>query len=169
MIGDPIPLNALWRLMDQEVTSYEALLDDMRQEWECLKKEDTISLIPLLHAKETHISMIKRIRESMAQILVELMGEGGGQNLPWTLLNLAPLVSPPQAKRIKHHQNLIDRFRQQIIFFNEQNKRFIQETLNYLKDLFSLLISPIQEAPIYIKDGRKIPTPLPPSCMSKKV
>jgi hypothetical protein len=86
-----------------------------------------------------------------------------------TILDLIPHLSNSQAGRIRNYQKTMNGLKEQIVRINEKNRRFIQEVLNYLKDFFSLLISSVQEGPVYVKDGRKISPPLPASWMSKQV
>ena len=64
---------------------------------------------------------------------------------------------------------MTDQLKQQIIKTNEQNKRFIQETLDYLEDIFSFLIFPIQEELVYVKSGRKRSPSLRTPWMDKRV
>ena len=158
-------LDALWRWMGEDMTSHQALLEEMRQEWGCLKKNDLPSLLPLLQVKETHMRRIKAHRESMAQIINGLLGEGVGKDRPRVLSDLLPLVSPSQAQRIKSYQRGIERLLHQIVSLNEQNKRFIQETLTYLdgstldyiESLFSLFTSSHQEEIPMPEGGRPYP------------
>lgn len=169
MIKKTVQLNSLWELLDQGVASFEILLHDVRQEWEYLKKDDVPSLLSLLQTKKIHISKIKEIQGSMDQILIELMGEGVEPNPGETLSNLTHHVSHIQAKKIINYQIMMDQLKHQITKLNEQNKRFIQETLDYLEELFSFLIFPIQEEPVYVKSGRKRSPSLPTPWMDKRV
>ena len=146
-------LDALWKWMGEDMTSHQALLEEMRQEWGCLKKNDLPSLLPLLQVKETHMRRIKAHRESMAQIINGLLGEGVGKNRPRVLSDLLPLISPSQAQKIKNYQRGIERLHGQIVSLNEQNKRFIQETLAYLEGIFSLLTSSHREELTYAQKG----------------
>ena len=146
-------LDALWRWMGEDMTSHQALLEEMRQEWGCLKKNDLPSLLPLLQLKETHMRTIKANRESMAQIINGLLGERVGEERPGVLSDLLPLVSPSQAQKIKSYQRGIERLLHQIVSLNEQNKRFIQETLAYLEGIFSLFTSSHREELTYAQKG----------------
>ena len=168
MIDSPDRLKCLWDLLDQEIAAYQALLQDMREEWECLKKDDTSILPSLLQAKAVHIDQIKEVRGSVDEILSKLLIDSPSLSRK-TILDLIPLLSISQADRIRNYQKKMSGLREQIVRANEKNKHFIQEVLNYLRGLFSLLTSPVLEEPVYLKDGRKISPPLPPSWMSKEV
>jgi flagellar biosynthesis/type III secretory pathway chaperone len=159
----------LWKWMGEDAASHQALLDDLRQEWECLKKNDLSSLLPLLRSKETHLTAIKEKRESMVQILKRFAGEGVGKDRPGVLSDLYPFASPSQAQKIKNYQRMTERTLHQIGSLNERNKRFIQETLNYLGGLFSLFTSSHQERLIYAQRGKAAFSSLPACRVSRKV
>ena len=75
-------LDALWRWMGEDMTSHQALLEEMRQEWECLKKNDLPSLLPLLQVKEAHMGTIKGHQKSMVQIVNGFLGEAAEEERP---------------------------------------------------------------------------------------
>ncbi len=163
------PWDTLWKRMEEDKRSYQALLEVMKEEWECLKKDNISSLIPLLGAQETHISTIKANQEAMIQALNQLMKAGVGEKKLQVLSDFLPYVSSSQAIRIKGYLKGVGRLRQQIQSVNEQNKRFIQETLNYLGSVFSLFTSSGQEEWVYAQKGKPIPTPVSACRMSREV
>jgi len=163
------PLDALWRWMGEDTASCQALLEEMRMEWECLKKNDLASLPSLLQGKETHMRMIKAHRESMAELIDGFLGDGLGGSRARVLSDLLPFVSPPQAQKIKGYQRAIERLSYQIRSLNERNKRFIQETLTYLDGVFALMTSSQQKGLIYAQGGRTVAATPSPRWMSRKV
>ncbi len=169
MICDQNQLDSLCSLLEEEITSYRSLLDDLKQEWEFLKTNDTSSLISLLQIKGIHISRIQELRKCVDQAFTELVIHWVGPNFPKTVFDLAPHVPIPQAKRISHYQSIISRLKQKIHRLNEQNKRFIQENLDFIRGLFSLLTCPAQEETYYAKGGRKESAPRASSWVSRKV
>jgi flagellar biosynthesis/type III secretory pathway chaperone len=169
MICDQNQLDGLCSLLEEEIISYRSVLDDLKQEWEFLKTNDTSSLISLLQIKGTHISRIQELRKSVDQAFAELVINWVGSNLPKTVFDLAPHVPIFQAKRITHYQSTVSRLQQKIQQLNEQNKRFIQENLDFIQGLFSLLTSPAKEEMYYVKEGKKESAPRPSSWVSRKV
>jgi len=168
MIDSPDRLERLWDLLEQEIAAYQVLLQDVRMEWESLKKDESSALPSLLQTKAVHIHHIKEIQESLGEILSALLVDSTSSSRR-TILDLIPHLSISQADRIRNYQRKRNGLGEQIARINERNKQFIQGVLNYLKGLFSLLTSPVPEEPVYVKDGRKISPPLSPSWMSKKV
>jgi len=164
------PLDGLWKRMEDDMAFHRALLEDMKREWECLKRNDPSSLLSLLQSKEVHLAAIKTNRESMIRILEGFRTDGTGRNLPSALTDLLPLVSPPQTRKIRDYRGAIRRLLQQILSLNEQNKRFVQETLTYLEGVFSLLtVSRREEGITYAQWGKTVSAGLPPRWMSREV
>jgi hypothetical protein len=168
MMNSPDRLTGLMDLLNQEIAAYQSLLQDMRQEWECLKKDDPPALSSILQAKTVHIAHIREIRESVDEMLSRLRTDSTSPS-PKTILDLIPFLSLSQAGQIGRYQEKINGLREQIVRVNERNKHFVQEVLDYLKGLFSLLTSTIQEEPVYLKDGRKVSPAVSASWMSKEV
>ena len=169
MICDQHQLENLCSLLEEEITSYRNVLDDLKQEWEFLKRNDTSSLISLLQIKGIHISRIQELRKSVDQAFAELVIHWVEPNFPKTVSDLAPHVPISQAKRISHYQGTVSRLKQKIHRLNEQNKRFIQENLDFIQGLFSLLTCPPKEETYYVKEGRKESAPRVSSWVSRKV
>ena len=168
MINSPDRLKRLWDLLDQEIAAYQVLLQDVREEWESLKKDEPSTFPSLLQAKTTHINQIKEIRESVREILSELLGDSTSPSQK-AILDLIPHLSISQAERFRSYQKKMNGLGEQIVRVSEKNKHFIQEVLNFFKGLFSLLTFPALDELVYVKDGRKISPLLPPSWMSKEV
>lgn len=169
MIPDQNQLNGLCSLLEEEIASYRSVLEDLKQEWELLKINDTSSLISLLQSKGMHIAKIQEIRKCVDDAFEELVFHWAEPNTPQTIFDLTPHVPIPQGKRLTHYKNTISRLKQEIHQLNEQNKRFIQENLDFIRGLFALLTCPAQEETFYVKGGRKKSPPLASSWVSRKV
>jgi len=169
MIPDQNQLEGLCSLLEEEIASYRSVLEDLEQEWELLKINDTSSLIALLQIKVLHITRIRELRQAVDQAFEKLIIDWAEPKPPQTVFDLTPHVPVPQAKRLTHYKNTISRLQQEIHQVNEQNKRFIQENLDFIRGLFALLTCPSQEETFYVKGGRKESPPLASSWVSRKV
>jgi flagellar biosynthesis/type III secretory pathway chaperone len=169
MIPDQRQLDGLCSLLEEEIASYRSVLEDLEQEWEFLKINDTSSLISLLQIKALHIAKIQELRQNVDQAFEKLIIDWAEPKSPQTVFDLTPHVPIPQAKRLTHYKNTISRLQQEIHQLNEQNKRFIQENLEFIRGLFALLTCPSQEETFYVKGGRKESPPLASSWVSRKV
>lgn len=169
MIPDQNQLDCLCSLLEEEIASYRSVLEDLKQEWEFLRINDTSSLISLLPLKGIHLSRIQEVRKSVDQAFQELVINWAEPNLPQTVFDLAPYLPNLQAKRITHYHNTISRLKQEILQLNEKNKRFIQENLDFIRGLFSLLTCHPQEEALYAKGGRKESASPTSAWVSRKV
>jgi len=169
MIPNQNQLDGLCSLLEEEIASYRSVLEDLKQEWELLRINDTSSLISLLPIKALHITKIQELRQDVDQAFEKLIIDWAEPKPPQTVFDLTPHVPIPQAKRLTHHKNTISRLQQKIHQLNEQNKRFIQENLDFIRGLFALLTRPAQGETIYVKGGRKESAPLAASWVSRKV
>jgi len=169
MIPDQSQLDGLCSLLEEEIASYRSVLADLKQEWEFLKINDTSSLISLLQIKALHITRIQELRQAVDQAFEKLIIDWAEPKPPQTVFDLAPHVPIPQSKRLTHYKNTISRLQREIHQLNGQNKRFIQENLDFIHGLFALLTRPTPEETFYVKGGRRESPPLASSWVSRKV
>ena len=169
MIPDQRQLDGLFSLLGKEIASYRSVLEDLKQEWGFLRINDTSSLIALLQIKALHITRIQELRQAVDQAFEKLIIDWAEPKPPQTVFDLTPHVPVPQAKKLTHYKSTISRLQREIHQLNEQNKRFIQENLDFIRGLFGLLTCPSQEETFYVKGGRRESPPLTPSWVSRKV
>jgi hypothetical protein len=162
-------LDGMLALMEEEIEAYQNILGDLHQEWEFLKKNDTPALISLLKTKEQHVLAIQKIRGAVDQSFQEVLHNWSEPSLPQSLLDLASRLPALQGNRINQCHQTLARLKQEIYRLNEQNKRFIQESLNFIRGLFQVLTCPVQEETFYAPGWRKESPPPPSSWVSRKV
>jgi flagellar biosynthesis/type III secretory pathway chaperone len=84
------------------------------------------------------------------------------------LFSLLSLLSPQDSQRIRDYQRSLGGIKKRIAQTNARNKTFVQESLAYIRDLFSLLTQPLAESPLYIQNGKTQFSTLPVS-LNRKV
>ena len=169
MIADEKKLEGLCSLLEEEIASYRSVLEDLKQEWDFLKVNDTSSLISLLQVKVPHINRIRELRQAVDQAFEKLIIHWAEPSPPQTVFDLTPHVPIPQARKLTHYKSTIFRLQQAIHQQNENNKRFIQENLDFIRGLFALLSYPSQKETFYVRGGKKESSPLASSWVSRKV
>jgi len=169
MITDQNQLNGLCSLLEEEIAAYRCVLEDLKQEWGLLKIDDTSSLISLLQRKGMHVARIQEVRKGVDQAFEELVFHWAEPEAPRTIFDLMPHVPIPQGKKLAYYKNTISRLQQEIHQLNEQNKRFVRENLEFVRGLFTLLTCPAPEETLYVKGGKKKPSSLASSWVSRKV
>ncbi len=169
MIQNGSQLDEMLALMEKEIESYQDILSDLKEEWELLKKNDTLALISLLQVKEQHILAVQKIRGAVDQSFQDVLANWSEANFPRSILEFASRLPASQAQRIsQYHQNL-GHLKKEIYRLNDQNKRFIQESLNFIRGLFQVLTCPTQGEISYAPGWKKGSASQPSSWVSRKV
>jgi flagellar biosynthesis/type III secretory pathway chaperone len=143
--------NCLLDLMDREVEAYQALLEQLKQEQACLRHNDTDGMLSLMQAKQGCVAEIGTIRSALRREVAERTGRS---DISLPLERVLPQMPLPLSRKAKACQHAVDLLKRQIVQFNEQNKRFVQEALDYIGDLLSLLTASVREEPLYMRQGR---------------
>jgi flagellar biosynthesis/type III secretory pathway chaperone len=170
MIGTADRLEELWPLWEEEVAAYNTLGQAIQNEWDALIRSDIRALASSLPEKESHLLHILDLQRRVDQIFTAMIQAWPESSRPKSVFDLAQWVPPTQAPKIHHYKITLSRLRQEIHQANERNKRFLQESLNFINDLFSLLTQPQQkEGTLYSPEGKKKTGPLPASWVSRKV
>ena len=66
-------LNLLYQLMDQEISHYSLLIQEMKKESECLRQGSTESLIHIVHSIEHHTETIHGLRETIQETIGKIL------------------------------------------------------------------------------------------------
>lgn len=163
-------LEEIWPLWEEEVSACEALGQVVRKEWDSLIQSDIGALSAGLPEKEALLLRILNLHQRVEQIFVEMIQDLPEPERPQSVFDLTRWVPPAQAKKINHYKNHLFRLHQEVHQGNEKNKRFLQESLNFINDLFSLLTHPQKkEETLYSPEGKRKTMPLPASWVSRKV
>jgi hypothetical protein len=156
MERSPQPVREILSMLEEERAAYQALLEALEKEWECLKQNDTDTLISLLPFKKECLTKIHTLHPSIREALSRMKTPSN------------PPHRDPQGRRVVQQLREVDQVRGQVRRRNEQNRHFIEETLRYLKDLMGVWIGPPPEEPIYARIGKWASTPSFP-CLSREV
>ena len=144
----------LFQQMEEEIFFYYLLAEEMKKESEYLRKGSTTSLMESLQFLEVQTTEIQKIHASIGRSIEKIsssMEEKEGKN---NLPSILPLLSPQDSQRIKDYQRTLGGLKKWIIQINTRNKTFVQGSLAYWRELFSLLTQPLAESPVYIQNGK---------------
>jgi len=162
-------LNVLYQLMDQEISNYSLLIQEMKKESECLRQGSTESLIHIVHSIECHTETIRGLRSTIQETIGEILrAEGRGQARK-TLSSLCTFLPTPDRKRIRLYQSTLTKLRAWAGQVNDLNKAFVDDILAHLRDLITLLIHPEGESSGYIRNGKRGQTAPLPYSLNKEV
>ncbi len=162
-------LNLLYQLMDQEISNYSSLIQEMKKESECLRQGSADSLIHIVHSIEHHTETIHGLRETIQETIGEILRTEGRGQAEKTLSSLCGFVPPSDRKRIRLYQSTLTKLRAWAGQVNDLNKAFVNDILAHLRDLITLLIHPGGESPGYIQNGKKGQTAPLPYALNREV
>ncbi len=148
-------LRGLYDLLEEEIFHYHLLVEELKKESDHLRRGSVDSLTESLQSLEIHAAAIRKVHESIQKTVgktLALLSPGEAER---GLSRLLAVLPPEDAKPIQSYQNTLDRMKIRIARINERNKSYIQESMNYWKDLVSLLAEPLAESPVYVQNGKK--------------
>ena len=147
-------LNRLFHLLDQEISSYQQLVRNLKQESECLRKGSTDALIQTVRGmdstREGILEVQSRIREAVLQIL-----PNSGEESEDPLSRLLSRLPPPDHRKIRAYQKNLLQLKEWAKQINDLNRSYVQESLHYLREFVSLLTQPVSEVKGYLQNGRQ--------------
>jgi len=162
-------LKDLYDLLEEEIFQYHLLVEELKKESEHLRRGSVDSLTESLYSLEIHAAAIHKVHDSIqktvGKALAFLSPGEEKRNLP----RLLAVLPPEDAGRIKSYQKALERMKIWMARINERNKSYIQESLNYWKDLVSLLTEPLAESLVYVQNGKKSVSASLPCTLNRKV
>lgn len=162
-------LKDLYDLLEEEIFQYHLLVEELKKESEHLRRGSVDSLTESLHSLEIHTASIRKVHESIQKAVEKALALLSPGEEERNLSRLLAVLPPEDAGRIKSCQKALERMKIWMARINERNKNYIQESLNYWKDLVSLLTEPLAESPVYAQNGKKSVSGSLPCTLNRKV
>ncbi len=162
-------LKELFQQMEEEIFYYHLLAEEMKKESEYLRKGSTNSLMESLQILEVQTAEIQKIHESIRKSIEKILSSMEGKEGKNDLSSLLPLLPPQDSQRIKDCQRTLRGLKKRITQINTRNKTFVQGSLAYWRELFSLLTQPLAESPVYIQNGKTQSSTHLPISLNRKV
>jgi hypothetical protein len=162
-------LKGLYDLLEEEIFHYHLLVEELKKESEHLRRGSVDSLTESLQSLEIHAATIRKIHESIQKTVgktLALLSPGEAER---GLSRLLVVLPPQDAAPIKSYQNTVDGLKIRMARINERNKTYIKESMNYWKDLVTLLTEPLAESPVYVQNGKKSVSGSLPRTLNRKV
>jgi len=162
-------LKDLYDLLEEEIFQYHLLVEELKKESEHLRRGSVDSLTESLYSLEIHAAAIHKVHDSIQKTVGKVLAFLSPGEEKRNLSRLLAALPPEDAGRIKSYQNTLDRMKTWVGRINERNKNYIQESMNYWKDLVSLLTEPLAESPVYVQNGKKSVSGSLPCTLNRKV
>jgi len=162
-------LKDLYDLLEEEIFQYHLLVEELKKESEHLRRGSVESLTESLQSLEIHAAAIRKVHDSIQKAVekaLAFLSPGEGER---NLSRLLAVLPPEDAGRIKSCQKTLERMKIWMARINERNKNYIKESMNYWKDLVSILTEPLAESPVYVQNGKKSVSASLPRTLNRKV
>ncbi len=149
-------MNLLFEILDEQIKVYRLLLEVVRREKEILVSARLDELNENNRSKESLLMKAKdlemrRLHEAtkVAQSL------GFPQDKEPRLLEMAHLVDPATAERLRSIHSVLDLLLKRVQSYNSQNENLVQSALENITGAMKALRDTLKEGPTYQRRGEK--------------
>jgi hypothetical protein len=146
-------LPLLVNLLEGEVNHYRLLIEDLKEESECLKQVAVEPMMRVIKSVEHQVQQILSFREPLQKCLGRVLDSLGKEKGERTLTELLKVIPAPYYKKLKNCQIILRQFKEEVNRINTQNKSFIQDSLGTIEDLISRIYQPAESSG-YILNGQ---------------
>lgn len=158
----------LFELLEEDVDLYRSLLSLLGKERECLHTLSVEDLCSITKAKETEILKIKVLEENIKDMAALLLRQKIDPDDEISLTALAKAANTSQAKVLRGYLSILTKLKANIEDENVYNKRFIEDSLEYLEDAMSILV-PRTNSSFYTPQGKNGRCSCNPAVVSREV
>jgi hypothetical protein len=162
-------LKALYQSLEKMIARYHLLIEEMKKESEYLKQGSQEALMQVVYSIGIQTSAIQRDNDIIGQMIEKILKSSGQEGKENTLSSMLAVLPSREQGKIKSYQKTLVQLKEWIAQRNSHHKWFIQESLQYCRDLFSLLTEPVVESPVYVQSGLKKAAAQLPYSLNRKV
>jgi hypothetical protein len=157
------------RMMEEEIFHYEKLVEELKREADFLRQGSPEELVRSVKAVALQVETIQQIHQSARERIEEILKSAGIEKKGKNLSNLMAFLPPGDSQKLRKYQGTLDKLREWVMQINTRNKAFIQNSLGYWRDIFSLLNPSTAPATVYVQNGQKRPSAQQPLALDRKV
>ncbi len=141
--------------MEEEIQHHQKLLEEIRKEATYIKENSVEGLLQSVRAIGERTKRIVTIQRNMQQRIKEILVSSGMDPDSDSLKSFLSLIPPADGRKMRIYQNSLERLKKWILEINHRNRSFIQDSLSYWKDLFSVATGLRQQSLTYVQNGQK--------------
>lgn len=163
----PVAIASLFGSLEKEISLCEELVIVLETEKAALINMEMQELIRLSGLKENLTERISQQDESLREAIMRLVDNSDGTVVK--LLALEPVFDDDTAVTLRSYREKLASLRFQIEDRNLVNRRFAEDTLQYIGDAISMITGAIAEHTSYESRGNTRPLTPGPSMISREV
>lgn len=157
----------LIEILEKEIQLSTELLDLLHQEQQALTGMDMQALIALTRKKESLLSRIRLLDESLEEAAGRICDASPDKTVKLSDV-IARTTGSARATLTECRKNLAA-LRQKVLDHNHINKRFAEDIRGYLNDAISMITGSMAGRPMYGGHGAARPSANQPSLISREV
>jgi hypothetical protein len=157
------------RMMEEEIFHYEKLVEELKKEADFLRQGSPEELVESVKAVALQVETIQQIHQSARERIEEILKSAGIEKKGKNLSNLMAVLPPGDSQKLRKYQGTLHKLREWVMQISTRNKAFIQNSLGYWRDIFSLLNPSTAPATVYVQNGKKRPSAQQPLALDRKV
>lgn len=162
-------IQAVARLLEEEISHYEKLAAALKKEADYLRQGSPEDLLKSVKVVSEHAEAISQIHQDVRKRVEKILNSVGDEKLEMSLRDLLRLLPRQEAQRLQTYPGVLDNLKSWVMQINSRNKAFIQASLDFGKDLFSLLNPGNEASPVYVPQGKRNPSRQLPVSLDRKV
>ncbi len=157
-----------FEILKQEIAVSQEMLSVLKEEKQALIDMEMQTIINLSRKKEHCLKRLQGLDEMIQQVSRTITGAQPHENI--RLKDLVGLLPPLEAKKLEAVRVKLSSLREEVLSKNLINKKFAEETKNFLGDAISTITSTVAERPMYGRSkGLNKPSVNQPSLISREV
>lgn len=143
------PIKTLEDLFYEKIMLYQDLVECLKQEREFLIKTDMDALWEISDKKQSIVPRIEAVREKALAALSEASIDHGMYVSSFSLATVLSLIPPVERKRFKKAYLSLVRLKTETRQRSRENKQFIEQSLDFLDQLISIIANGHTAEPLY--------------------
>ena len=147
-------IQAVVRMMEEEISHYEKLVADLKKEADFLRQGSPEELVKSVKAVSEQAEAISQIHQDVRKKVEEILNSAGEKRGKISQ-DLCAFCRRQEAQRLRKYQGTLDKLREWVMQINTRNKAFIQNSLEYWRDIFSLLNPANAASTVYVQNGKR--------------
>ncbi len=141
-----------YRLLEEAISAYRSLNDQLKSEGEALKSASVEGLMTVVRNIEGQREKLRALNASLRDVLANLVP--AGQEEGPTLSRVIEAMPPEHRARMHSYKQTLDRLRDRMERTNSRHQVFLREYLSVVSGLVSWILQPSAEPSGYSGQSR---------------
>ncbi len=142
-----------YRLLEEEISAYRSLNDELKRQGEALKSASVEDLMTAVRNVEEETERLRALHAALRGVLQNLVPSGKEEGA--TLSEVIEAMPPDHRARMQSYKRALDRLRGRMERTNTRHQVFLREYLQVVSELVSWILHPSAEPAGYSGQSRR--------------